>query len=249
KASDGLVITTPGQVINGLDINGGVDIHASNVRLENCIIRVSAPNSNWVVSVLGGLTGIVIKNCEMIGPGSSATTQTAGIYIIGDSQVTINSTNIHEVGHGIDVSGGPVVVENSYIHDLNAASSSHYDGIYYGGGAGANFSLQIQNNSIINQNGQTSAIFTENYFGAINNVSVSNNLLVGGGYTVYLVSNTQSNGGGGQGGPVSNVSYTNNDLGSGQFGYTAFEGPFNPVYTGNVNDGAALAAALPVSPV
>ena len=62
---------------------------------------------------------------------------------------------------------------------------------------------------------QTSAIFIENYFGAVNNVTVNNNLLVGGGYTVYLVSNTQSNGGGGQGGPVTNVSYTNNDIGTG----------------------------------
>ena len=147
------------------------------------------------------------------------------------------------------MSGGPVVVENSYIHDLNAASSSHYDGIYYGGGSGANFSLHIQNNTIINSNDQTSAIFIENYFGAVNNVTVNNNLLVGGGYTVYLVSNTQSNGGGGQGGPVSNVSYTNNDLGTGQWGYADFAGPYQPAYTGNVNDGAALAAALPKSPV
>jgi len=249
KASGGLVITTPGQVINGLDITGGVDIHASNVTLENCIIRVSDANANWVVSVLGGLTGITIKNCEIIGPGSVATTQTAGIYIIGDSQVTIDSTNIHEVGHGIDVSGGPVTIQNSYIHDLNANASSHYDGIYYGGGSSSNFALNIQNNTIINSHDQTSAIFTENYFGGINNVTVNNNLLVGGGYTVYLVSNTQSNGGGGAGGPVSNVSYTNNHLGSGYWGTTAFEGPYNPVYTGNVNDGATLAAALPVSPV
>jgi len=248
KASDGLVITTPGLVIDGLDINGGVDIHASNVRLENCIIRVTAPHSNWVISVLGGLTGIVIKNCEIIGPGSPATTQTAGIYIIGNSQVTIDSCNIHEVGHGIDVSGGPVTIRNSYIHDLNANASSHYDGIYYGGGSGPNFSLNIQNNTIINSHGQTAAIFIENYFGAVNNVTVDNNLLVGGGYTVYLVSNTQSNGGGGQGGPVSNVSYTNNHLGKGYWGYTAFEGPYNPVYIGNVNDGAALAAALSGSP-
>jgi hypothetical protein len=141
------------------------------------------------------------------------------------------------------------VVENSYIHDLNANASSHYDGIYYGGGAGSNFSLNVQNNTIINAHDQTSAIFTENYFGPVSNVTVNHNLLVGGGYTVYLVSNTQSNGGGGQGGAVSNVSYTNNDMGTGYWGYTAFEGPYNPVYTGNVNDGAALAAALPASPV
>ena len=35
----------------------------------------------------------------------------------------------------------------------------------------------------------------------------------------------------------------------GNWGTTDFAGPYNPVYTGNVNDGAALAAALPVSPI
>ena len=37
---------------------------------------------------------------------------------------------------------------------------------------------------------------------------------------------------------------TNNHMGSGQYGYTDFMGSYNPVYTGNVNDGAALAATL-----
>ena len=91
KASGPLMLSTPGQVVNGLDISGGVDIQASNVTLENCIIHVTDANANWVVSVLGGLTGVMIKNCEIIGPGLSATTQDAGIYVIGNSQVTINS--------------------------------------------------------------------------------------------------------------------------------------------------------------
>ena len=92
KPSGGLILATPGQVVSGLDISGGVDIHASNVTLENCIIRTGDASANWVVSVLGGLTGVVIKNCEIVGPGLSATTQNAGIYVIGDlrdTQVTI----------------------------------------------------------------------------------------------------------------------------------------------------------------
>jgi hypothetical protein len=160
----------------------------------------------------------------------------------------IDSCNIHEIGHGIDVSDGQVVVQNSYIHDLNAAASSHYDAVYFGGNNDPNFSLHIQNNTFINTNTQTSAIFTENYFGGVNNVMVNNNLLVGGGYTVYSVSNAQviENG---SGGPVSNISYTNNDIGSGVYGETSFYGPYTPTWTGNVSDGAALAAALPASPI
>jgi Bacterial Ig-like domain/Bacterial Ig domain len=247
KASGSLTLSTPGQVVSGLNISGGVDITASNVTLENCIIHVTAANANWVVSVAAGLTGVTLKNCEIVGPGLSATTQDAGIYIKGDSQVTINACNIHDVGHGIDVSGGPVVIENSYIHDLNAADSSHYDAVYFGGDNNPNFSMLIQNNTFVNTNTQTSAIFMENYFGGVNNVTINDNLLVGGGYTVYLVSNADVIEDG-SGGKVSNVSFTNNHLGMGKYGYTYFSGSYNPVYTGNVDDGATLAASLPTGP-
>ena len=74
--------------------------------LENCIIHVTDPTAFWGVAVLGGLTGVVIKNCTIIGPGSSATTQVSGVKIWSNSQVTINSCNISQIGHGVDVSGG-----------------------------------------------------------------------------------------------------------------------------------------------
>jgi hypothetical protein len=234
KPSGGLVLSTPGQVVSGLDINGSVDIQASNVTLENCIIHVTDPTAYWGVIVRDGL-GVLIKNCTIIGPGSSATTQVSGVNIMG-GQVTIDSCNISQVGHGVDVGSGPTVVENSYIHDLNSNPSSHYDGIYFGGGGGPDFSLLIQNNSIINSHGWTSAVFLQNTFGPVNNVTVNDNLLVGGGYTVYADATRG-------GGPFSNVSFTNNHLGTGQYGYTSFRS-YNPVYTGNIDDGAALAATL-----
>ena len=148
KSSGGLTLLTPGQVVSGLNINGNVDIRASNVTLENCIINMTDPTLFWGVSVLGGLTGVTIKNCTIIGSGPPATTQQSGIKT--DSQVTIDSCNIQNVGHGVDVYAGQVVVENSYIHDLVSNPGSHYDGIFYGGSGDPNFSLLIQHNSIIN---------------------------------------------------------------------------------------------------
>ena len=240
KSSGPLTLSTPGQVVSGLDITGGVDITASNVTLENCIIHMTNTTSNWVTSIAGGLSGITIKNCEILGPGLSATTQEYGIYIKGDSQVTIDACNIHDVGHGIQVGGGQqVVIQNNYIHNLNAGSGTHYEDLYFGGDNNPNFSLLIQNNTFINQNGQTCAIMTENHFGGVHNVTVENNLLVGGGYTMYSSSDSPANGG-----PVSNVSYIDNHFGSGVYGITHISGPYTPVMTGNVNDGAALAATL-----
>ena len=239
--SGALTLSTPGQVASGLIISGSVSINTSNVTLENCIIE---GGGDFVVSVAGGLTGVVIQNCEIVGAGLSGPAGTYGIYVEGDSQVTINADNIHDVGTGVIVSDGQIIVENSYIHDLNAGAGTHYNGISYFGGGGASFSLLIQNNSIINQQTQTDALMIQNYFGAINNVTIRNNLLTGGSYPVYVQGNQNSS-------PVTNVSITNNDVaanGSAQGGPFDFAGA-SPTVSGNVLDGTSLAAALPVSPI
>jgi hypothetical protein len=45
------------------------------------------------------------------------------------------------------------------------------------------------------------------------------------------------------GGTIKGVEFTNNSMGKGQWGYSSFVGN-NPVWTGNVMDGHALANAL-----
>ena len=231
-----LTLSTPGQVVSGLIITGGVQITASNVTLKDCIIEV--PNSaNWNVGIAGGLTGVVLQNCEIVGAGTSGTLGSYGIYVQGNSQVTINAVNIHDVGQGLVLNDGQVILENSYIHDLNAGSGTHYEDVgYFGAAKSSTFSLNIQNNTLINQHNQTAAVFLQNYFGGLNNITVNNNLLVGGDYTIYVDGSASS-------APVSNVSITNNHMGAGIYGITDFM-KSSPVYTGNVNDGATLAAAL-----
>jgi hypothetical protein len=219
-------ISAPG-VYSGLIFTGTVNIASSNVTLENCLI-LGTPNDGFELAVSGNLSNVVIQNDEISGAGNNSTqTGTYGIYIEGDSQVTVNAVNIHDVGVGVDVSAGQVVVENSYIHNFGSGSGTHYNGVAYFGGGGSDFSLLIKNNSIINQLTQTDAVILQNYFGPINNVTVTNNLLYGGDYPVYVEGEYS-------GGPVTNVSVTNNDLGlgPGSFGYTNFNRTA-PVFTGN----------------
>ena len=231
-----LTLSTPGQVVSGLIITGGVEITASNVTLKDCIIEVPN-NANWNVGIAGGLTGVVLQNCEIVGAGTSGTLGSYGIYVRGNSQVTINAVNMHDVGQGLVLNDGQVTLENSYIHDLNAGSGTHYEDVgYFGDAKSSTFSLNIQNNTLINQRNQTASVFLQNYFGGLNNITVNNNVLVGGDYTIYVDGSASS-------APVSNVSITNNHMGAGIYGITDFM-KSSPVYTGNVNDGATLAAAL-----
>ncbi|WP_271565986.1 Ig-like domain-containing protein [Bradyrhizobium sp. CCBAU 11386] len=226
-SSGDLVITQAGTVISGLDIKGTVYIDAPNVTIENCKITAA---SYSVVQVAQGVTGAVVQNCEINGVGSN-NDGSCGI----SGQGTFIGNNIYNVENGINVQGSSVIKDN-YIHDLNASGSPHYDGIQIDGGSS---NVTISHNTVINDYNQTSAIMIDNYFGPISNISVDNNLLVGGGYTVY--SDGQFSGG-----SINGVSFTNNHMGAGQWGTTDFNNN-TPTYTGNVNDGATLAATLNTS--
>ena len=75
----------------------------------------------------------------------------------------------------------------------------------------------------------------------MSNVTINNNILTGGDYTVYM--DATGDGGPGTGTAITNVSFTNNHMGAGIFGYTDFSGWTNPVYTGNIDDGDTLTGA------
>jgi hypothetical protein len=223
--SGGLVVTQAGAVISGLNITGQVSIEAPNVTIENCTITSSA----WsVVSIADGITGTVIQNCDINGVGSGNDGSTG---INGQGQFLNN--DIYNVENGISVAGSNTTIQGNYIHDLNASGSPHYDGIQIDGGVS---NVLISHNSVINNHGQTSAVMIDNDFGAISNIQVSDNLLVGGGYTVYSDGRATS-------ALITGVSFTNNHIGSGQFGDNSFDNN-TPTYAGNVDDGAALAARL-----
>jgi hypothetical protein len=221
-----LVINTPGVVINGLDIHGTVSITATNVKLTDCTITV-ATLRGYVVSTWGG-TGAAVENCMINGVGNG-NDGSAGISGSG----TFLRNDISNVENGIYVGTETTLIQDNYIHGLLATGAPHYDGIEMNGNQN---NVTIRHNTIINQHNQTSAIMIDNWAGPSSNIVVDNNLLVGGGYTIYDDAHFNKS-------PISSVSITNNHFGAGSFGIRNFNGT-SPVFTGNVNDGAALARTL-----
>lgn len=217
--SDGLVIERPGAVVEGMDIRGPVVIRAKNVTLRNC--KVTA-QSYVVVLIEPGVSGAVVQNCEISNQGAGG----AGIA----GQGLFSNNNIHDCADGIDVRGSNTTIEGNYIHDMNGSSKSHYDGIQADGGFS---NLQILRNTVVNQKDQTSAIMLSNYWGPARNVMIDGNLLIGGGYTVYIneVARGQA-----KGGPLVNVTFTNNRLGPGVWGHLDLRTELgaSPVIAGNV---------------
>lgn len=206
-----------GQLIRGLDISGPVQINHSAVTLDNCRITATA---FAIVNVVDDLSvAPIIQDCDLDGLGLNGAEGSNGINGYG----TVRRCNIHGVENGINVTA-PLLFEDNYVHDLAAPGSPHYDGVQIDGG----YDIRILHNTIINGHAQTSAIMIDNYFNSISNITVDGNRLIGGGYTVYSDGRQGS-------GPISGVSFINNRIGRGRWGYTAFSGS-KPVWRGNVDD-------------
>lgn len=223
--SGGITITKAGTVISGLNITGPVIIMADNVTIENC--KITATDFSGV-RIMPGFSGTVVQNTEINGNGAHN-----GIFGNG----TFLNNNIYSVENGIALQGNNTVIEGNYIHDMYAPGSPHYDGIEIDGGIS---NVVIRGNTIINDHGQTSAVMIDNYFGPISNIKVDGNLLAGGGYTIYVDGQFNSN-------PITGVSITNNHLGTGGYGSTNFN-QSNPTYTGNATDGWSMVDGLDNQP-
>jgi hypothetical protein len=173
-SSGSLDVNTDGTVINGRDITGTVTIHAKNVTIENS--RIEAGGSQWGVEVTSG--SLTMKDTEITGSGFGA--------VEGDNY-TLDRVNIHDFhGDGMKL-GNNVTVEDSWIHNAATENGQHADG------------MQLQNglsNVVIKHNyvdplesGSNSAVFIKNDLGPNNTtgpVLVDDNLLGGGGYTLYV---------------------------------------------------------------
>lgn len=226
RTSGSLTITTPGTVIDGYDIAGTVQIRASNVTIRNSRIR----GAGWqLVEVSDGLTGVVIDHCELDGRGSSGFENSMGV----SGPAAVRSSHIYGVENGITPGTGSVI-ENNYIHGLLAPGDPHYDGIQIDGGLA---NITIRHNTIINPHDQTAAVMIDNYFGAVDNVTVEDNYLAGGGYTVYSDGQFRAD-------PITNVSFINNAMQRGRWGYASIENN-TPVDTGNFD--ATTRAAITLS--
>lgn len=220
-----LTVTIPGTVVSGLNIQGIVYINAPNVTLKDSRITVTS----YAVVKIADVRGVTVQNCTIDGVGTN-NDGSNGIQGTG----TFLRNNIFNVENGITVDGsGSTLIQDNFIHDLLASGSPHYDGIQIDGGIA---DVEIRHNTIINFHIQTSAIMIDNYYGPISNIKVDNNVLAGGGYTIYVDGHFNKH-------PISDVSITNNHIAGGYFGIVDFNRT-RPLYKGNVNDGVQLVKIL-----
>lgn len=165
--STGKNITTAGTTKN-VKFTGEVTISASNVTLENV-------ETNEGIRIGAGLTNVVVKNDTCNGKNIQN-------CVFAKSKALITDDYFTGCGECIN---GAVTLTNSYIDVSAVISGEHYEAIYYGGGEGT---LNIEHNTLFSPNhdqGETAVIFTSSDFGNQTGVTIKNNLLAGGNYTIY----------------------------------------------------------------
>jgi hypothetical protein len=228
-----------GAVLSGLYIPYNLDITASNVTIRNSKV---VTGGSFAVS-LRHTSGVTIANSTI--SGSNATTGRAGVTITdvyGDSTgMNITGNNISNFKTAIQVSTGTIT--GNYIHDPGFVSGDHTNGIF---DTGSTQPLVITGNTIFNSFGQTDAISLDASQAGqvVANKTIENNLLAGGGYTIY--------GGTSLGNSVNHILIKNNRFGQGYFPRSGQWGPIayassagTNVWSGNVWDSTAAAIPAP----
>ena len=148
-----------------------------------------------------------------------------------DSATTIKQLHAYNCTECL---AGPMNLSNSFINESDATiPQEHYEDIYYGGGGGP---LIVNHNTMLNQQGQTAVVFASVDFGNQTTLTITNNLMAGGGYMIY-------GGGSGSGGKVVGpVTITGNRFSrefypnGGYYGVASYMNEAVTTWSGNVWD-------------
>jgi hypothetical protein len=177
KPSGCITARTAGQVIENVVIDGcTISVEAPNVIIRNVKITQTSVDM-WAIIIRSGSANI--SNVEIAGRDNTTRSVEYAILSQTDSPVTVDKANLHHCADCIQ--GERMTVTNSYIHDLANPPDAHVDGFQCNGEC----EVTLRHNTILNEWSQTSAIALFADFGTPRNSVIDNNLLAGGGYSLY----------------------------------------------------------------
>jgi parallel beta-helix repeat protein len=209
RASQGRTISADNTVIDGEKITGGLVISAKNVIVRNSWIISSfgtgtTVNGTGVVKILSGASA-TIDHCTL--DGSNRTH--AGVWFEG-ANLVVRGNNIFGINDGIFVwDADNFIVEDNYLHGFtDQTANGHIDGFQT---EGASHGIIRHNTFDVTQD-QDSAVAIWNSRRNSDDILVENNLMAGGGFTVYAEDYSPSEQSPAGGYSVTNVIFSNNSF-------------------------------------
>jgi hypothetical protein len=228
-----LHVEIDGTVIDGIDLNGRINIHAKNVTIKNSYIHTTPGGlRTYYTGAINaerdaGYNNATITNNTVYGGGHEVCVNLAGY---GN---TIVGNNLSNCVDAIYLYTKANVVKDNYIHhffrgELNnfpgcpndsfqyAVACPHTDGLQIetqdisNPGSSVPYSLLFEHNTVALDSFDTGAISIWNCSGNMENVTINANLMAGGSNTVITENKGAVECGAALGQPIKNVKITNN---------------------------------------
>ncbi|MFS0701031.1 hypothetical protein AB6N24_13755 [Cellulomonas sp. 179-A 4D5 NHS] len=202
-----LVVTTPGAVIDALDVRGFIKVQAPNVTIKRTIVRGRPITSSFaLITNSAGQYPFTIEDSELV--AADASPHIAGI--IGHN-FTVRRTEIAKVIDSVHITGSNVTVENSWLHDNliymqdpnHNGGPSHADNVQIQGGS----NFMFRGNTI--EGAHSSAFQTTQDRTVTSNITVTNNKIDGGACSVNIAYGSKY-------GPIQGITVSNNVFGTAQ---------------------------------
>ncbi|MEM6997533.1 MAG: Ig-like domain-containing protein [Patescibacteria group bacterium] len=126
--SGGITITQDGAVIDGLDVDGCINVDADNVVIRNTRVTCSG---SYGINLLGGHHSLTIQDSRIRGVGASSR---KGILLNGPDSV-LERLHVSGGADGIHAGGGSgTIVRDSYITGTYKAPGTHNDALQFRSG-------------------------------------------------------------------------------------------------------------------
>jgi hypothetical protein len=235
-----VAVVGTGAVLSDLSIPCGVSVTASNVTIKD--VKIVTGGQSAMGIALRHVQDVTIEHSTIAGTNTGSGRLMVGVKdVYGDARGTrILDNNISRSSTGVQIYQG--LIQGNYIHHLGMISSDHVNGVTTNGNTRP---LAIRHNTIFDSFAQTDAIGLFQDFGVVANVIIDDNLLGGGGYSIY-------GGMGGKGQP-SHIVVRGNRISTRFFRHGGYWGPaidFNDrapgdVWSGNVWDNTGRPVAAP----
>jgi PKD domain len=184
--SENITVNKAGTTIKDIALDAEISVEANNTTIEDSEITVEGTQTcgkscgGRGIWIKPGVTGTVIKNVTCHGAAATGVNVTQYCIMSNDSDTTIEHLHAY---YCTECLAGAMDLSESFIDETGATiPEEHYEDIYYGGGAGP---LIVNHNTMLNPNGQTAVVFASVDFGDQTTLTITNNLMAGGGYMIY----------------------------------------------------------------
>ena len=225
-AGNTVVIEKAGTVFQGYEVSGDINVNADNVTIRN--VKSTESGESFGVAIRHA-KNTLIEDFTIKPSGERLMVGIKDVYGDAGGGTVVRRADIAGTSTGVQIYAG--LIEDSYIHDMGLKAGDHINGTTSNGGTTL---LTIRHNTIFNQFNQTDAVSLFQDFGPEKNRVIDNNLLAGGGYTIYGGANA------GKEANATGIRITNNRISrmyfprGGSYGWLA---AWNPNGAGNVLGG------------